>query len=58
MADLKVGYYTKAGGRPHPEASPTEELQGGIDENQVIPDDGDAEDEGVDTIEDAAVAGE
>ena len=29
-----------------------------VDEDEVVPDDGDAEDEGVDAVEDAAVAGE
>ena len=29
-----------------------------VDEDEVVPDDGDAEDEGVDAVEDAAMAGE
>lgn len=33
-------------------------LQVRVDEDEVVPDDGDAEDQGVDAVEDAAVAGE
>ena len=33
-------------------------LEAGIDEDEVVPDHGDAQDEGVDAVEDAAVAGE